>query len=221
VVIIPVRNTSLARAATPLYYEAAMTRKFGCSIAALLLASALIVLIYGFHPWFRPSVTTKKLSNPNPTSFVFTASVADVHRVLKDHAVRCCGEVELKENAVFSRSILNMPGNENDAYIHNFHEPIGPSSVYFSGTNPLLYICEFHLHIVQKTATETQVTVIPQNSEVIDGQSWWGPHGPPANIYKDVKPTTIEEYKILLELGAALGTVKMPQLLLPEMDLKN
>ena len=114
-----------------------------------------------------------------------------------------------------------MPGNENDAYIHNFDEPIGPSSVYFSGTNPLLYICEFHLHIVQKTATETQVTVIPQNSEVIDGQSWWGPHGPPANIYKDVKPTTIEEYKILLELGAALGTVKMPQLLLPEMDLKN
>jgi hypothetical protein len=91
----------------------------------------------------------------------------------------------------------------------------------FISPAPLLYTCEFHLHVVQKTATETQVTVIPYHAEVIDGQSWWGPHGPPSNIYKDVKPTTIEEYKVRLELGAALGVVKMPRLWVPEMDIKN
>jgi len=60
--------------------------------------------------------------------------------------------------------------------------------------------------------------VVAHEPEVIDGQSWWGPHNlSPANIYKGVAPTTIEEYRILLELGSALGegAGNMPPLLMP------
>jgi hypothetical protein len=102
VVIIPVLDSYLVRAAGPLYYEVEMTWKPGRFIVAVFIIAAIIILIYGFYPWFRPSVTKRKLSNPNPTSFVFAASVTEVHRVLADHAVRCCGKaIEFKKNALF------------------------------------------------------------------------------------------------------------------------
>jgi hypothetical protein len=178
---------------------------------------ALVILVYGFHPWFRPRITTKKLIKPNPTSFVFKASADETHAVLRKKAVQCCGQaVEFKDDALVSASILGSPGNENDAYIHNFHDPIGPSAVYFSGENPLPYICEFHLHMISVSKSVTRVVVVAYEPEVIAGQSWWGPHDfSPANIYKGVAPTTIEEYRILLELGSALGADNMPPLLMP------
>jgi hypothetical protein len=193
-----------------------MRRNTGCLIGALLPITALVILVYGFHPWFRHRITTKKLTKPNPTSFVFKASVDEIQTVLKKKAVQCCGKViEFKGYAPFSASILGSPGNENDAYIHNFHEPIGPSAVYFSGENPLPYLCEFHLHMIPVSKGVTRVVVVAYEPEVLDGQSWWGPHNfSPANMYKDVAPTTIEEYRILLELGSALGADNMPPLLI-------
>lgn len=194
-----------------------MKRNAGCLIGASLPILALAIFIYGFHPWFRPGITTKTLTKPNPTSFVFEASIDEIHAVLRKKAVKCCGvAVEFKDHASHSASILGSPGIENDAYIHNFHEPIGPSAVYFSGENPLPYLCEFHLHLIPLAKGETQVVVLTYQPEVINGESWWGPHNfSPANIYRGVAPTTIEEYRILLELGSALGAVNMPRLLRP------
>ena len=194
-----------------------MKRNTGCLIGASLPILTLLIIIYGFHPWFRPGIIAKKLTKSNPTSFAFEASVDQIQAVLRKKAVKCCGRViEFKNYAPFSASILNLPGNENDAYIHNFHEPIGPSAVYFSGDYPLPYICEFHLHLIPGPKGETRVVVFPHEPEVINGESWWGPHNlSPANIYTSVAPTTIEEYRILLELGSALGEANMPPLLLP------
>jgi hypothetical protein len=192
----------------------AMKRNIGCLLAASAPILAIVIFIYGLNPWFRPDITTRKLVTGNPTSYIFKSSLADVRAALRKKDVQCCGKaIEFKDNAFFSGSILGLPGNEKDAYIHNFHDPIGPSVIYFSGENPLLYICEFQLHIVPISPVETRVTVIAHDPEVIAGESWWGPHGSPANIYKSVKPTSIEEYKILLELGSSLGAVNMPPLL--------
>jgi hypothetical protein len=193
-----------------------MKRSGGCLVASSAAFLAFFVFVYGLHPWFSPGITTRKLAVPNPTSYVFDASVAEIHAVLKKRAVRCCGKaIEFKDNALFSGSILRSPGNENDAYIHNFHDPIGASAIYFAVGNPLPYICEFHLHITAINPRATRVVVVAQNPEVIRGLSWWGLHGSPANIYKSVEPTTIEEYRILLELGSSLTAADMPQLAMP------
>jgi hypothetical protein len=109
-----------------------MKRKTGCLVAALASVLVLVVFIYGFHPWLRPGITIKKLEKPNPTTFVFKASVNEIQTALRKKAVRCCGAaIEFKEGALFSKTILDLPDNGSDAYIHNFHEPIGPSAVYF------------------------------------------------------------------------------------------
>ena len=191
-----------------------MKRNTGCLLAAAAPLLSIIIFVYGLDPWFRPGITTRKLVLRNPTAYVFNSSLAEIQAALRKKVIKCCGtSIEFKDDALLSKSILHSAGNENDAYIRNFHEPIGASAIYFSGANPLLYICEFQLHIVSTSRGETRVTVIAHDPEVIAGLSWWGLHGSPANIYKSVKPTSIEEYKILLELGSSLGAVNMPPLL--------
>jgi hypothetical protein len=188
-------------------------RKTGCLFGALVPLVAVVVIIYGFHPWFRPSITAKKLAIPNPTSYVFNSPVNEIRAALKKKVVKCCGSaIEFKDDVLFSGELLKMPGNKNDAYIHNFHDPIGISDVYFADGKGLRYLCEFHLHIISISNGETRVEVIPLHAEVINGQTWWGNHLARANIYVNVAPTSIEEYKILLELGAGLGETNMPVL---------
>ena len=193
-----------------------MKRRIGCWVGALLPVLALTLIFYGIHPWFRPTITTRKLATPNPTTHVFQAPVSEIRAALKKHTVKCCGTaIEFRDDALFSGSLLNLPGNENDGYLHNFHDPIGISDVYFSRGKGLRYLCEFHLHIISVSQDETRVEVIPLHSEVINGQTWWGNHMARANIYVAVAPTSIEEYKILLELGSSLGATDMPPLALP------
>jgi hypothetical protein len=193
-----------------------MIRKLGYAAGALVLIGGLTIFIYGFNPRF-PAVAARKLPKSNPTSFVFKASAAEIHDLLKEKTVRCCGRaIEFKEHASFSDDILKLPGNEKDAYIHSFGESIGLSDIYFAGGKQLPYICEFHIHLIPMSKEETKVVVIPYKSKVIEGLSWWGPHNlSPAYIFKSVAPTTIEEYRILLEIGAALETNNMPPLVLP------
>ncbi len=156
------------------------------------------------------------MRSTNPGRSAGLLSVDNIQTALRKKAVRCCGRVvEFKDHSPFSDRLLDLPGNGDDAYIHNFHEPIGRSAVYFPDADPLPYLCEFQLHMIPISRSETRVVVIPRKPEVIDGQSWWGPHMSPANIYRDVLPTTVEEYKILLELGTALGADNMPPLQLP------
>jgi hypothetical protein len=185
-------------------------------VAASALMAVLLIFIYGLNPWFRPHLRVKRLPRPNPTRFVFEASTDQIRAALTSKVVCCCGRaIEFRQDALFSGSILKSPGNENDAYLHNFHEPIGPSPVYLAGDQPLPYICEFHLHLMARSSKETEVVVIPHKSEVIEGESWWGLHGSSAYTYSSVAPTSIEEYKILLDLGSALGATNMPPVVLP------
>src|ERR1700722_7708254 len=125
-----------------------MKRDTGCLVAISAAFAVVIVLVYGLNPWFGRGITTKKLAVRNPTTYDFSSSLAEVQAALRKKVVKCCGlAIEFKDDALLSKSILHSPGNENDAYIHNFHAPIGASAIYFSGGDPLLYICEFHLHI--------------------------------------------------------------------------
>lgn len=142
--------------------------------------------------------------------------MAEVHEAIqsafsRDHTLHVAWP---RENNPFAKEAFAQPGTESDAYLYTFHEPIGRSKVYYRNNLPLEYIANFHLRIASKGQHETRVEVQTFGSEVIAGVSPLGFHGP-ANIYVRVEPTTIEEYEILLKIGAALNTPNMPPLIVP------
>jgi len=188
-------------------------RKAGLTVLVVLVVG-LAVLVYGCNPWIKPRVERRPLPQLNPTSYVFAASISEVQDAIRK--VKCCGmALEFGNKALFSGDLLKQPGNGNDAYLHNFHDPIGDSEVYFAKGRPLPYLAEFHIHLIPVDGSRTKVEVSTLKPEVIAGKTWWGVHGVPANIYVTVTPTTVEEYRILLEIGAALHTAGMPVLVQP------
>jgi hypothetical protein len=199
------------------YREVVKRRNIIWKLALLFtMLPVLVGLGCQFNPWSHPNITKLELPRGNPNSYAFNTPLDRVRTALKSDAIRCCGiAIEFSDEVLFSKGVLDRPGNENDAYIRNFHSPIGPSPIYFANGKPLQYLCEFHLHIERKSPTLTQITVIPYHSEVIAGLSPLGLHGSPANIYVTVSPTTVEEYRLLLELGKAIGEQGMPDIILP------
>jgi hypothetical protein len=102
-------------------------------------------------------------------------------------------------------------------HVANFHDPIGKSAVYFAQGKPLDYLAEFRIEIVNRGLAETEVRVTTLRPEVINGKQFgFGSCGPGfANRYVPVEPTSIEEYDLLLRIGAALDERGMPEMILP------
>jgi len=114
-----------------------------------------------------------------------------------------------------SKGLLIKPGNENDAYFYATDSPVGESQVYFRNGLPLIYYADFHIHLTSVAAQKTRVEILTYDSSVVTraDEGWWR-HGP-AFISVNVDPTTVEEYQILLRIGAQLGTKDMPELVVP------
>jgi hypothetical protein len=199
-----------------------IVRRIAITLPILLILAFAIICTSCTTPTESTQFDSRKLQKPNPTWYRFHVPIGRIREALKQKKVRCCGdEIEFADDVLFSKGVLDIAGNEQDAYIHNFHTPIGPSPVYVQRGTPLPYLCEFHLHVVATAHDLTRVTVVPLKSEVISGETLLGIHGGHANIYQSVVPTTIEEYRILLELGAAVGESGMPPINLPENNLPN
>jgi len=114
--------------------------------------------------------------------------------------------------------ILAKPGNENDAYFYGANAPVGEFQVYFKDGQPLIYFADFHIHLTVIDPRKTRVEIYTYDSIVNTGVR--GPntvHGR-SFIYVKVKPTTVEEYQILLRIGEKLGTKNMPLLVTPGPD---
>ena len=112
--------------------------------------------------------------------------------------------------------IFSEPENQDDIYLFSHVPLVGKSLVYQRDGEGLDYHANFHLHLTTVDAQRTRVEVV-----VIDP---WIPCGRVFNVhagsgYVDsiakVKPTTIEEYQILLRLGATLKEADMPSLRVP------
>jgi hypothetical protein len=187
-------------------------------------------------------IKTKHLPNRNPTSYIYDKPLHDVRAaVVRLHAIRAVlfklpkdvGTPELiqkdpyvvssmifetaQDASPFSVSIFKTPANNQDTYLHSFHNPIAISAVYFRKNRPLLYIASFHLHLTALTANTTKVEIYTHDSEVIElGGRLPGVHGVQSYKYVKVPPTTIEEYCLLKRLGAELGMKDMPEIVLPE-----
>jgi hypothetical protein len=116
----------------------------------------------------------------------------------------------------FGREIFSQPKNNDDVYLFSFTPLVGKSLVYQSGGEGLDYHATFHLHLTPVAAGRTRVEVFTLNP--------WVPCGRVFNVHAGsgyvpgiakVKPTTVEEYQILLRLGSDLKEMGMPALQVP------
>jgi len=92
-------------------------------------------------------------------------------------------------------------------------EDLTKSDVYHWLFWPLMYKAEFGLLLASPSESTTQVSVQTSQSQVRIGPNIGG-HG--GDYYEWVAPTTIEEYRILLKIGRAVGEPGMSALRLPK-----
>jgi len=170
----------------------------------------------------------KLLTRQNPTMYEFSVTVEDlkpaIQRAFSDHFWKWnegedppfgaslnwkASDVDELCSGVFAK-----PENENDAFLLGVPEAFGKSQVYFKNAVPLTYFADFHIHLKPIGASKTRVEIFTYHPWVSAGLDPSAPLGP-AYIVVNVKPTTIEEYEILLKIGHQLGVENMPELIVP------
>jgi len=171
--------------------------------AATLIALPLAILLLR-----APMIEAKRLPRRNPTSYVFKVSDQEAHQGV----VRALGHYDWRR-----MGLDDWSAEDRTFHLRNFHDPIGKSPVYFAKGEPLDFLAEFRIDIVRRGPLESEVSVSVLRPEVINGKQFgFGSCGPGfANRYVPVEPTSIEEYEILLKIGAALQEKGMPELILP------
>jgi hypothetical protein len=126
--------------------------------------------------------------------------------------------------AVFGRDVFSRADTTNDAFVHNFHLPLCASDVYTCGRAPADFEADFHAHLTAVEPSVTRIEVFALRPMVVCGASSSFlsiPGHSPVAREVDVDPTSIEEYRILLAIGAELGVKDMPPLRLPEPNAKR
>jgi hypothetical protein len=185
------------------------------------------------------SLQERILPQANPTAYEFGASLAQVTSAIQkayekhfwetgDQVKQAGGNQDPPFNALLiwgdkadgcalCQGVFDKPENRNDACLFGGAHPFGRSKVYFKNGLPLLYFADFHIHLTATSASKTRIEIFTNNPWVsagLDESSLLGP----AYIAVDVKPTTIEEYEILLKIGEQLGVKGMPRLVVPGPD---
>jgi hypothetical protein len=149
----------------------------------------------------------KKLERPNPTSCTFDAPVS---------AVRIAVDAPFASRKTDTRQYGYWKPSGRDAHLafdteYNLHQ-VSSSEIYHWWRTPLEYHADFKLTLTRVTDSRTRVDVQTSDTMVRISRNF-SAHG--GDYFESVAPTTIEEYRTLLEIGAALGWQGMPPLLLP------
>jgi hypothetical protein len=159
----------------------------------------------------------------NPTKFVFHKPKTEVTKAIIsefDH-FKFAGRAlnykngELSE-PIDSLDIFDQPGNEDDFYLTqslDVDNVVQSKNYKVNGEFPE-YFASFHLHINAIDSMSTEVEIITIDPKIVIGKEFFpsGLHFARLNEYQKVEPSTIEEYEILLKIGAALGEKNMPKL---------
>lgn len=200
-------------------------------IVLIALLITISILLCNSYIGFR----TKSLEEKNPTSYVFHMPMDRLRNLIADDFTkdRSNGKYDLYNipdmgirqwdvhdadnpyNALIPEHIFDKPENNQDLYLISAQSPIiSYSKIYLKFWKPLEYYAEFQLHCEPSSENKTKIEVITHRSRVhyfsfplFSGHAY-------VNVRK-VKPTTIEEYEILLRIGRLIGENDMPQLKLP------
>jgi len=204
-------------------------KKIGIVAVLVFLVITLCNSCIGFR--------TKHLKEKNPTSYVFHAPLTVLRdRIVKDFTKsRSEGindlisvqeiskmqwiikDVNNFKNTEKYQRVFEKPENILDLYLTPANNPaVSNSKVYKKFWKSLEYSAEFQLHMTSINEGETKIEVITNNPEVLYFGFNIFKTGHSYVYFKEVEPTTIEEYEILLRIGNLAGEKDMPSLKLPE-----
>jgi hypothetical protein len=163
-----------------------------------------------------------EMPKKNPTRYEFNASIASIKCIIKEnHNKMPLSNIESADDSsfVWSEQILRNPGNKNDFYVFDI-VPADTHKVYYCKERPIPYSYSFLIHITSINSNKTLVEIRTINPEICIGVKF--PHNiidfdvPEGSLMKRVRPSTIEEYQVLLVIGEALGVKEeMPRLIMP------
>lgn len=208
-------------------YEHSFTRNLSFVLCFLLAAS----IFYGCCP-LVPSLyigTPDALylgkkdydENTNPRSYLFSASIPQLKNALKklaenhEHEKLSYYAVEKQYNSFYNfKEYFDKQGNENDVCIESLTGmiPFDKSEIYYSFSSNLNYNIKFCCHLVKVDESKTKVDVVIIKEEVFLGRCFSLHVFCLVDNLVAVEPTSIEAYKILLEIGKELNEPNMPQL---------
>lgn len=126
---------------------------------------------------------------------------------------------EDSKHPVFApETLFRDPANTNDLYIHNHGSPIASSMVYLGAKEGVPFLASFHLHLTDTGTNVTIATVTALDMKIVSGWNFGlnihNGFGRQARIVP-ARPTSVEEYSILLYIGRFLGVTDMPPLIVP------
>jgi hypothetical protein len=147
----------------------------------------------------------RTLERPNPTSYVFSAPIDRVRSAI-DAAF--CLIVPGKQWGYWVPTGLDVHGSNETEY-DLMQRGFAESDVYHWGPTKLGYWADFKLFLTPVSDAKTQVYVQTSGSMVRLGPTF-AAHG--GNYLEPVPPTSIEQYRIPLKIGSALGEPAMPPL---------
>ena len=171
-------------------------------LALLLLLFSPLAVIFAVVLLRHFTFSKRKLTHPNPTSYVFHVPVEQLRKQLPWLEDGCPAPPT-------PCLVLEHSSNGTDYFADQLWRT--PSDVYHLWGKPLPYKAEYTLRITLLSESETLVKVSTTNADVLFGSNFI--NGGDAEW---VDPTTIEEYRILQLIGGRLGEAGMPPLQLPK-----
>lgn len=210
-----------------------MTKKIIPYLIFTIIASGILVI---FLCYSNIGYRVKLLEKKNLTSYVFHAPHDRLKAIIRSdfsknrskdiddrRSVQEIGSKQWNVNDEISLYLLYLgdsmsekPENKLDLYLTPSNNRIvSYSKVYKKFWKSLEYFAEFQLHFEPISENETKITVITHAPEVLYSSSPVFSGHAYVN-FKKVKPTTIEEYEILLRIGKLVGEKDMPPLKLPK-----
>ncbi len=173
------------------------------------------------------SYIKQKLSQKNPTFYVFNASIGEIKNVVKEHYIHDSSKkMRLyffsDKHTLSILQYLNIKrtiGDNNDAILYaSYHKNL--SNLYYKDNKPLGYSAYFHVHLTELEKYQTKIEIITYKPTLLLGEKFYSKI---FNIFghsffntEEVEPSSIEEYQILLDIGEGLGVKdKMPKIIMP------
>ena len=121
-----------------------------------------------------------------------------------------------RDSAPLAKGVFARPENQNDAFLYGGVAPYCESKVYFKDGQPLIYFADFHIHLAEVEPGKTRVEITTYDSRIAVGvDRGFSPLGDPGLRHVKIAPTSVEEYEILLGIGAELGVKDTPNLIAP------
>jgi hypothetical protein len=188
---------------------------------SIILLMLIALLTCACH---SSKVLSKELPD-NPTNYMYHIKIDSANKFLKKFILYCStmkfGADEIRFNgdgyySIWSNEAKSALKGEEYKYDVWMIVKVDSSDVYYNKNGkPLEYIleCRAHFTSIDGNDTKLEIQVLNAKVHVRDALLPSAPHFVNDPIYKNVKPTTIEEYKILQCFGKGLGVIdKMPTL---------